>query len=81
MAVTTKRPTGASGWRPAQQDRDHGRTLCRNEGVPRRLLDHRGGRPRRMLTGLIYILASVLGRNRPALALGSWLAVVGASCG
>ena len=34
-----------------------------------------------LLTGLIYILASVLVRNRPALALGSWLVIVSASCG
>jgi hypothetical protein len=34
-----------------------------------------------LLTGLIYIFAAVLVRNRPALALGSWLVIVGASCG
>ncbi|MGO9781271.1 MAG: hypothetical protein ACLPKE_10375 [Streptosporangiaceae bacterium] len=33
-----------------------------------------------MLAGLTYILASVLGRDRPALALGAWLVIVGASC-
>ena len=33
-----------------------------------------------MLAGLTYILASVLGRDRPPLALGAWLVIVGASC-
>ena len=33
-----------------------------------------------LLAGLIYVLASALGRNRPALALGVWLVIVGASC-
>jgi len=33
-----------------------------------------------LLAGLIYILASVLGRNRPAFALGAWLVLAGASC-
>ncbi len=33
-----------------------------------------------VLAGLIYILASVLGRNRPAFALGIWLVIAGASC-
>ena len=33
-----------------------------------------------LLAGLTYILASVLGRNRPAFALGAWLVIVGASC-
>lgn len=33
-----------------------------------------------LLAGLAYILASVLGRNRPAFALGSWLVIVAASC-
>jgi hypothetical protein len=32
------------------------------------------------LAGLVYILASVLGRNRPAFALGAWLVIAGASC-
>ena len=33
-----------------------------------------------LLAGLTYILASVLGRNRPAFALGAWLVIAGASC-
>jgi hypothetical protein len=33
-----------------------------------------------VLAGLTYILASVLGRNRSAFALGAWLVIVGASC-
>ena len=33
-----------------------------------------------LLAGLAYILASVLGRNRPAFALGAWLVIVAASC-
>ena len=33
-----------------------------------------------LLAGLTYILASALGRNRPAFALGAWLVIVGASC-
>ena len=33
-----------------------------------------------LLAGLVYVLASVLGRDRPALALGSWLVLVGAGC-
>ena len=33
-----------------------------------------------LLAGLAYILASVLGRNRPAFALGAWLMIAGASC-
>lgn len=33
-----------------------------------------------LLAGLVYILASVLGRNRPAFALGTWLVIVGVSC-
>ena len=33
-----------------------------------------------LLAGLIYILASALGRDRPAFALGAWLVVVGTSC-
>jgi hypothetical protein len=33
-----------------------------------------------LLAGLTYILASVLGRNRLAFALGAWLVIVGASC-
>ncbi len=33
-----------------------------------------------LLAGLTYILASTLGRNRPAFALGGWLVLVGASC-
>jgi len=33
-----------------------------------------------LLAGLIYILASALGRNRPAFALGAWLVIVSASC-
>ena len=32
------------------------------------------------LAGLAYILASALGRNRPAFALGAWLVIVAASC-
>jgi hypothetical protein len=32
------------------------------------------------LAGLVYILASVLGRNRPARALGAWLVIVGTTC-
>jgi hypothetical protein len=33
-----------------------------------------------LLAGLTYILASILGRDRPAFALGAWLVIVGASC-
>lgn len=33
-----------------------------------------------LLAGLTYILASALGRNRPALVLGAWLVIVGVSC-
>ena len=33
-----------------------------------------------LLAGLTYILASALGRNRPAFALGAWLVIVGANC-
>ena len=33
-----------------------------------------------LLAGLTYILAAILGRDRPALALGAWLVIVGASC-
>ena len=33
-----------------------------------------------VLAGLVYILASVLGRDRPAFALGAWLVIAGASC-
>lgn len=33
-----------------------------------------------VLAGLTYILASALGRDRPAFALGAWLVIVGASC-
>jgi hypothetical protein len=33
-----------------------------------------------LLAGLIYILASALGLNRTAFALGAWLVIVGASC-
>ena len=33
-----------------------------------------------LLAGLVYILASVLGRNWPAFALGAWLVIVAASC-
>ena len=33
-----------------------------------------------LLAGLTYILASALGRNRPASALGAWLVIVAASC-
>lgn len=33
-----------------------------------------------VLAGLVYILASVLGRNRPAFALGAWLVIAGACC-
>jgi hypothetical protein len=33
-----------------------------------------------LLAGLTYILASVLGRNRLAFALGAWLVIVAASC-
>jgi hypothetical protein len=33
-----------------------------------------------LLAGLVYILASILGRNRLAFALGAWLVIVGASC-
>ena len=33
-----------------------------------------------VLAGLIYILASILGRDRPALVLGAWLVIVGTSC-
>jgi len=33
-----------------------------------------------LLAGLVYILASVLGRNRLALALGAWLVLAAVSC-
>ncbi len=33
-----------------------------------------------LLAGLTYILASALGLNRSAFALGAWLVIVGASC-
>jgi hypothetical protein len=33
-----------------------------------------------VLAGLVYILASLLGRDRPAFALGVWLVIAGASC-
>jgi hypothetical protein len=33
-----------------------------------------------VLAGLVYILASILGRDRPAFALGAWLVIAGASC-
>jgi hypothetical protein len=33
-----------------------------------------------LLAGLIYILASALGRNRAAFVLGAWLVIAGASC-
>jgi hypothetical protein len=33
-----------------------------------------------VLAGLVYILASLIGRDRPALALGAWLVIAGASC-
>jgi hypothetical protein len=33
-----------------------------------------------LVAGLTYIVASALGRNRPAFALGAWLVIVGASC-
>jgi len=33
-----------------------------------------------LLGGLTYLLASALGRNRSAFALGGWLVLVGASC-
>ena len=33
-----------------------------------------------LLAGLVYILASALGRNRPALALGAWLVIAAVSC-
>jgi hypothetical protein len=33
-----------------------------------------------LLAGLVYLLASILGRNRPAFALGAWLVVVAAGC-
>ena len=33
-----------------------------------------------LLAGLTYILASALGRNRPALVLGAWLVIAGLSC-
>ena len=33
-----------------------------------------------LLAGLVYILASVLGRNRLAFILGAWLVIVGAGC-
>jgi hypothetical protein len=33
-----------------------------------------------LLAGLVYILASILGRDRLAFALGAWLVLVGASC-
>lgn len=33
-----------------------------------------------LLAGLTYILASALGRNRPALVLGGWLVIASASC-
>jgi len=33
-----------------------------------------------LLAGLVYILASALGRYRQAFALGAWLVIVGISC-
>ncbi len=33
-----------------------------------------------VLAGLTYILAAALGRDRPALAAGAWLVIVGTSC-
>lgn len=33
-----------------------------------------------LLAGLVYILASVLGRNRLALGFGAWLVIVGIGC-
>jgi hypothetical protein len=33
-----------------------------------------------LLAGLVYTLASVLGRNRLAFALGAWLVITGAGC-
>ncbi len=33
-----------------------------------------------LLAGLVYLLASALGRNWPAFALGCWLVIVAASC-
>ena len=33
-----------------------------------------------VLAGLVYVLASVLGRDRLAFALGAWLVIAGASC-
>jgi len=33
-----------------------------------------------LLAGLVYILASALGRYRSAFVLGAWLVIVGASC-
>ena len=33
-----------------------------------------------LLAGLVYILASALGRNRAALALGAWLVIAAVSC-
>jgi hypothetical protein len=33
-----------------------------------------------VLAGLVYILASILGRDRPAFALGAWVVIAGASC-
>ena len=33
-----------------------------------------------LLAGLAYVLVSVLGRNRPAFALGAWLMIAGAGC-
>jgi hypothetical protein len=33
-----------------------------------------------VLAGLTYLLASALGRDRPAFVLGAWLVIVGASC-
>lgn len=33
-----------------------------------------------LLAGLVYLVAAVLGANRPALALGGWLVLVAVSC-
>lgn len=33
-----------------------------------------------LLAGLVYLLAAVLGSNRPACALGAWLVIAGVSC-
>ncbi len=33
-----------------------------------------------LLAGLVYLLASALGRNWPAFALGAWLVIVGVGC-